>query len=276
MHALRHFAEKHIGKLWLTGVFAFLYLPLGYLVLFSFNSTRQDTRFTGFSMRWYEALFNDPRLVEGFLLSLKVAVISGTLSALLGTLAAFVLVRYKRFWGRTLFSGMVNAPLVMPEVIIGLSLLLLMVGLQRATGWPERGTITIVLGHALMGMAYATVVVQSRLREMDRSLEEAAMDLGAKPIQVFALVTLPTIAPGIVAAWLLSFTLSFDDLVISEFLSGPGITTFPQVIFSYARRGVNPTIFAAAALLIAVVTIAVIIYSIVLARQNRRHLRKKK
>ncbi len=276
MHALRHFAEKHIGKLWLTGVFAFLYLPLGYLVLFSFNSTRQDTRFTGFSMRWYEALFNDPRLVEGFLLSLKVAVISGTLSALLGTLAAFVLVRYKRFWGRTLFSGMVNAPLVMPEVIIGLSLLLLMVGLQRATGWPERGTVTIVLGHALMGMAYATVVVQSRLREMDRSLEEAAMDLGAKPIQVFALVTLPTIAPGIVAAWLLSFTLSFDDLVISEFLSGPGITTFPQVIFSYARRGVNPTIFAAAALLIAVVTIAVIIYSIVLARQNRRHLRKKK
>ena len=276
MHALRHFAEKHIGKLWMAGVFAFLYLPLCYLVLFSFNSTRQDTRFTGFSMRWYEALFNDPRLVEGFLLSFKVAVISGTLSALLGTLAAFVLVRYKRFWGRTLFSGMVNAPLVMPEVIIGLSLLLLMVALQRATGWPERGTVTIVLGHALMGMAYATVVVQSRLREMDRSLEEAAMDLGAKPMQVFALVTLPTIAPGIVAAWLLSFTLSFDDLVISEFLSGPGITTFPQVIFSYARRGVNPTIFAAAALLIAVVTVAVIVYSIVLARQNRRRLRKKK
>ena len=158
----------------------------------------------------------------------------------------------------------------MPEVIIGLSLLLLAVAVQRAVGWPDRGTVTIVLGHTLMGMAYATVVVQSRLQEMNRSLEEAAMDLGCRPLQVFTLVTLPNIAPGIIAAWLLSFTLSFDDLVISEFLSGPGVTTLPQVIFSYARRGVNPTIFAAAALLISVVTIAVIIYSIVLARQTRR------
>ena len=215
-------------------------------------------------------MFNDSRLIEGFLLSLRVAMISATFSAVLGTLAAFVLVRYKRFPGSTLFSGMVNAPLIMPEVIIGLSLLLLAVAVQRAVGWPDRGTVTIVLGHTLMGMAYATVVVQSRLQEMNRSLEEAAMDLGCRPLQVFTLVTLPNIAPGIIAAWLLSFTLSFDDLVISEFLSGPGVTTLPQVIFSYARRGVNPTIFAAAALLIAVVTIAVIIYSIVLARQTRR------
>ncbi len=271
--ALQRFTERHIGKAWIVAIFAFLYLPLGYLVLFSFNSTRQDTRFTGFSLRWYEALFNDSRLVEGFLLSLRVAMVSATLSAVLGTLAAFVLVRYKKFPGRSVFSGMINAPLVMPEVIIGLSLLLMMVVVQRTVGWPDRGAITIVFGHTLLGMAYATVVVQSRLQEMNRSLEEAAMDLGCRPFQVFALVTLPSIAPGIVAAWLLAFTLSFDDLVISEFLSGPGVTTLPQVIFSYARRGVNPTIFAAATLLIAVVTLAVITYSIVLARQSRRRMK---
>ena len=271
--ALQRFTERHIGKAWIVAIFAFLYLPLGYLVLFSFNSTRQDTRFTGFSLRWYEALFNDSRLVEGFLLSLRVAMVSATLSAVLGTLAAFVLVRYKKFPGRSVFSGMINAPLVMPEVIIGLSLLLMMVVVQRTVGWPDRGAITIVFGHTLLGMAYATVVVQSRLQEMNRSLEEAAMDLGCRPFQVFALVTLPSIAPGIVAAWLLAFTLSFDDLVISEFLSGPGVTTLPQVIFSYARRGVNPTIFAAATLLIVVVTLAVITYSIVLARQSRRRMK---
>lgn len=271
--ALRRWAEKHIGKVWIAGVFAFLYLPIGYLVLFSFNGTRQDARFTGFSLRWYGALLKDSRLVDGFLLSLRVAAIAATFSAVLGTLAAFVLVRYRKFWGRTIFSGMVNAPLIMPEVIIGLSLLLMMVVVQRAIGWPDRGTVTIVLGHTLMGMAYATVVVQSRLREMNRSLEEAAMDLGCKPFQVFLLVTLPNIAPGIIAAWLLSFTLSFDDVVISEFLSGPGVTTLPQVIFSYARRGVNPTLFAAATLLITVVSGAVLTYSIILARQSRRRLK---
>lgn len=271
--ALRRWAEKHIGKVWIAGVFAFLYLPIGYLVLFSFNGTRQDARFTGFSLRWYGALLKDSRLVDGFLLSLRVAAIAATFSAVLGTLAAFVLVRYRKFWGRTIFSGMVNAPLIMPEVIIGLSLLLMMVVVQRAIGWPDRGTVTIVLGHTLMGMAYATVVVQSRLREMNRSLEEAAMDLGCKPFQVFLLVTLPNIAPGIIAAWLLSFTLSFDDVVISEFLSGPGVTTLPQVIFSYARRGVNPTLFAAATLLITVVSGAVLAYSIILARQSRRRLK---
>jgi len=271
--ALRRWAEKHIGKVWIAGVFAFLYLPIGYLVLFSFNGTRQDARFTGFSLRWYGALLKDSRLVDGFLLSLRVAAIAATFSAVLGTLAAFVLVRYRKFWGRTIFSGMVNAPLIMPEVIIGLSLLLMMVVVQRVIGWPDRGTVTIVLGHTLMGMAYATVVVQSRLREMNRSLEEAAMDLGCKPFQVFLLVTLPNIAPGIIAAWLLSFTLSFDDVVISEFLSGPGVTTLPQVIFSYARRGVNPTLFAAATLLITVVSGAVLAYSIILARQSRRRLK---
>ena len=226
--------------------------------------------FTGFSLRWYQALAQDSRIVEGFLLSLKVAVTAASLSAILATFAAFVLVRYTRFRGRSLFSGMVSAPLVMPEVIIGLSLLLLMVALQRGLGWPDRGMATIVLGHTLVGMAYGTVVVQSRLAEMNRSLEEAAMDLGARPWQVFYLITLPAIAPAIAAAWLLAFTLSFDDVVIAEFLSGPGVTTLPQVIFSYARRGINPTIFAAAAILIATVSAVVLAYCAWVLRQSLR------
>ena len=270
MRTLMNFVRRHIAKSWMLMVFAFLYAPLLFLVVFSFNSTRQDAVFTGFSTRWYAALANDPRLVEGFLLSLKVAFISATAATVLATLAAFALVRMGAFRGRPLFSGMVNAPLVMPEVIIGMSLLLLMAGAQRSIGWPERGMFTIILGHILLGMAYATVVMQSRLSEMDRRLEEAAMDLGCRPGQVFFLVTLPNIVPALVAAWLLTFTLSFDDVVISEFLSGPGVTTLPQVIFSYARRGVNPSIYAAATLLMLTVTIAVVAYTIYIARQERK------
>ena len=271
---------KHTSWVWMTCVFVFLYLPLGFLIFFSFNSTRQDARFTGFSLRWYEALMNDGRLIDGFWLSLKVAITTGTLSVILGTFAAFVLVRYTRFKGRALFSGMINAPLVMPEVIIGLSLLLMMVAVQRTTeswlgiGWPDRGFITIVFGHTLMGMAYAMVVIQSRLRDMDRSIEEAAMDLGSRPAQVFFLVTLPNIAPAMISAWLLTFTLSFDDVVISEFLSGPGVTTLPQAIFTYARRGINPTVYAAATLLIATVTIVIVSYSIWMARAQRQRARE--
>ncbi len=271
---MKAFIEKHFGKLWLGLVFLFLYLPLGYMILFSFNSTRQDARFTGFSWRWYEALTRDSRIVDGFWLSVKIAATSGVLSAVLGTFAAFVLVRYRRFIGRTIFSGMVNAPLVMPEVIIGLSLLLLMVGVQRLFGWPERGMFTIILGHTLLGMAYAMVVVQSRLMEMNRSIEEAAMDLGAKPYQVFFLVTLPNIFQALLAAFLLAFTLSFDDVVIAEFLSGPGVNTLPQVVFGYARRGINPTIFAAASILIVTVTIVIVGYSIWVARATRKRERE--
>jgi putrescine transport system permease protein len=186
----------------------------------------------------------------------------------LGCFAAFVLVRYRQFSGRTLFYGMVNAPLVMPEVIIGLSLLLLMVASQRIFGFPERGFATLVLGHTLLGMAYATTVIASRLQEMDRSIEEAAMDLGCKPVQVFFLITLPSIAPALVSSWLLAFTLSFDDVVLSEFLSGPGVTTLPQVIFSYARRGVNPSIYAAATLLIATISLGIIAYSVYVFRRQ--------
>jgi putrescine transport system permease protein len=271
---MKVFFEKHFGKVWLLIVFGFLYLPLAFMVLFSFNSTRQDARFTGFSLRWYEALLNDSKIVDGFFLSLKIAAITGLLSAVLATFSAFVLVRYRRFLGRTVFSGMVNAPLVMPEVIIGLSLLLLFVGAQNLFGWPQRGLLTIVLGHTLLGMAYGMVVIQSRLMEMDRSIEQAAMDLGARPHQVFFLVTLPNVFQAILAAFLLAFTLSFDDVVITEFLSGPGVSTLPQVIFGYARRGINPTIYAAATILIVTVTIVVISYAVWVARQTRRRERE--
>jgi putrescine transport system permease protein len=270
---MKRWIEKHFGKVWMALVYIFLYMPLLFMVVFSFNSTRQDAKFTGFSLRWYEALTRDTKIVDGFWLSVQVALVTGVLSAVLGTFAAFVLVRYKRFLGRTAFSGMVNAPLVMPEVVIGLSLLLLMVGAQNVFGWPERGMFTIILGHTLLGMAYGMVVIQSRLLEMNRSLEEAAMDLGARPHEVFFLVTLPNIAQGILAAFLLSFTLSFDDVVISEFLSGPGVNTLPQVIFGYARRGINPTIYAAATLLIVTVTTVIVGYSIWVARQTRKRER---
>ena len=271
---MKPFLEKHFGKVWLLIVFGFLYLPLAFMVLFSFNSTRTDARFTGFSMRWYEALLNDSKIVDGFFLSLKIAAITGLLSAVLATFAAFVLVRYRRFLGRPVFSGMVNAPLVMPEVIIGLSLLLLFVGAQNLFGWPQRGMLTIVLGHTLLGMAYGIVVLQRRLLEVDRSVEEAAMDLGARPHQVFFLVTLPNIFQAILAAFLLAFTLSFDDVVITEFLSGPGVSTLPQVIFGYARRGINPTIYAAATILIVTVTVVVVAYAVWVARATRKRERE--
>lgn len=271
---MKKFLNRYFGKLWLGLTFLFLYMPLFFMMVFSFNSTRQDAVFTGFSLRWYEALTRDTKIVDGFWLSIKVATAAGVASAMLAMFAAFVLVRYRRFPGRTLFSGMVNAPLVMPEVVIGLSLLLLMVGVQNAFGWPQRGMMTIVLGHTLLGMAYGMVVIQSRLLEMDRAIEEAAMDLGAKPFQVFFLITMPNILPSIFAAYLLAFTLSFDDVVIAEFLSGPGVNTLPQVIFGYARRGINPTIYAAATLLIVAVTMVVIGYSVWVARQTRRRERE--
>jgi putrescine transport system permease protein len=271
---MKQFLNRYFGKLWMVLTFLFLYLPLFFMIVFSFNSTRQDAVFTGFSLRWYEALTRDSKIVDGFWLSIQVATAAGVASAVLATFAAFVLVRYRRFPGRTLFSGMVNAPLVMPEVVIGLSLLLLMVGVQNAFGWPQRGMLTIVLGHTLLGMAYGMVVIQSRLLEMDRAIEEAAMDLGAKPFQVFFLITMPNIVQAIFAAYLLAFTLSFDDVVIAEFLSGPGVNTLPQVIFGYARRGINPTIYAAATLLIVSVTLVVVGYSVWVARQTRRRERE--
>jgi putrescine transport system permease protein len=263
------FIQRWFGRGWLSLGYLFLYLPIVVLVVFSFNSSRQDMVWTGFSTQWYGQLANDSEIINGFVLSLKIALMSASAAVVLGTFAAFVLDRYKRFRGRVLFSGMVSAPLVMPEVIIGLSLLLMLVSVQRLFGFPERGMLTIWIGHALLGMAYATVVVQSRLQEMPRSLEEAAMDLGCRPRQVFFLVTLPNITQALASAWLLTFTLSLDDVVLSAFLSGPGSSTMPIVIFSRARLGLDPRVNAVAALTILVVSIGVIASSIWMARAER-------
>jgi len=262
------------GKSWLVMVYVFLYIPIVTLVVYSFNASPLVTVWTEFTFKWYAALAHDEEVIAGLILSLKVALLSGLLSVVFGTLTAFALVRYGRFRGSTFLASMANAPLVMPEVIVGLSLLLMLVSIQRWLGFPERGLITILLGHALVGTAYAAVVVMARLREFDTRLEEAAMDLGCKPLQVFTLVTLPLIAPSLLSAFLLTFTLSFDDVVLSAFLSGPGATTLPIVIFSRARLGLSPSINAVAAMTIAVVSVAVIASSIYQARAERRRQRE--
>jgi putrescine transport system permease protein len=263
------FMQRWFGRGWLSLGYLFLYLPIVVLVVFSFNSSRQDMVWSGFSLQWYAALMQDTEIINGLGLSLRIAVMTAFASVILGTFAAFVLDRYRRFAGRTLFAGMVSAPLVMPEVIIGLSLLLMLVSVQKAFGFPERGLTTIWIGHTLLGMAYAAVVVQSRLQEMSKSLEEAAMDLGCRPYQVFFLVTLPNIKQALGSAWLLTFTLSLDDVVLSAFLSGPGSSTMPIVIFSRARLGLDPRVNAVAALTILVVTIGVIASSLYIARAER-------
>lgn len=263
-----------LSRGWLASVFVFLYIPIVILVVYSFNSTRQGVTWNGFSTHWYAALMKDDELINGFILSLKIAIMAACASVTLGTFAAFVMDRYLRFRGRALFGVMVSAPLVMPEVIIGLSLLLLIVWLQAIVGWPERGIGTIWLAHTLVGMAYATVVIQSRLREMDKSLEEAAMDLGSKPYQVFFLVILPNIRQALVSAWLLTFTLSLDDVVLAAFLSGPGSSTMPLVIFSRARLGLDPRINAVAALTILVVSVGIIATSIYLSRAHKLRLKR--
>lgn len=262
--------RRWFGPGWLSLGFLFLYLPMLALVVYSFNDSPVPNVWRGFTLKWYVALASDKEILGGLWLSLKIAFFTACASVVLGTLAAFALVKYKRFTGRTLFSGMVNAPLVMPEVIVGLSLLLMLVSLQRATGFPERGMLTIWMGHLLLGLAYATVVVQARLQDLNPQLEEAAMDLGARPAQVFALVTLPMIGQALLSAWLLTFTLSLDDVVLSAFLSGPGSTTMPLVIFSRARLGLNPTVNAVAAVTIALVAIGVLVASYMIARAERK------
>lgn len=258
------------GRGWLGAGYLFLYLPIFALVLFSFNDSQLPNVWRGFTLKWYVALASDTEILAGFWLSLKIAFLTACSSVVLGTLAAFALVKYKRFTGRTAFAGMISAPLVMPEVVVGLSLLLMLVSVQRAIGFPERGMLTIWLGHLLLGMAYATVVIQARLSDLNPQLEEAAMDLGARPHQVFWLVTLPMIAQSLTSAWLLTFTLSLDDVVLSAFLSGPGATTMPLVIFSRARLGLNPSVNAVATIIVFVVAIGVLAASYLIARTERR------
>lgn len=267
-------AGQLTSRTWLIAAFLFLYIPIFTLVVLSFNENKAVTIWTGFSLRWYAELTNDTQLVEGFFLSLRIALMTATASVILGTFAAVSLVKYPRFPGRTLFNGMVNSPLVMPEVIVGLSLLLMLVSIQKQFGFPERGVMTIWLGHTLLGMAYATVVISSRLREMDASLEEAALDLGAKPWQVFFLVTLPLVSQSLLSAWLLTFTISLDDVVLSAFLSGPGSTTMPITIFSRARLGLNPTVNAVATLTVLTVGLGVVAASVWMARYEKRRARE--
>jgi putrescine transport system permease protein len=263
-------AKRHFANAWLVAGFVFLYMPMAALVVYSFNESPLQVVWGGLSLRWYRDLLHDRELLSGLWLSLRIAFYTGLGSVVLGTLAAFTLVKYRRFTGRTAFSGMVNAPLVMPEVIIGLSLLLMMVTVQRWLGFPSRGLLTIWMGHLLVGLAYATVVIQARLQELNKDLEEAATILGARPIQVFFLVTLPLIVNSLVSAFLLTFTLSLDDVVLSAFLSGPGATTMPLVIFSRARLGMRPDINAAATIIIGVVSAGVVTGSLLIARAERR------
>ena len=267
-------AGQLTSRTWLIAAFLFLYIPIFTLVVLSFNENKAVTIWTGFSLRWYAELTNDTQLVEGFFLSLRIALMTATASVILGTFAAVSLVKHPRFPGRTLFNGMVNSPLVMPEVIVGLSLLLMLVSIQKQFGFPERGVMTIWLGHTLLGMAYATVVISSRLREMDASLEEAALDLGAKPWQVFFLVTLPLVSQSLLSAWLLTFTISLDDVVLSAFLSGPGSTTMPITIFSRARLGLNPTVNAVATLTVLTVGLGVVAASVWMSRSEKRRARE--
>ena len=238
--------------------FIFLYAPILSLIIFSFNESKLVTVWGGFSTKWYGELFRDPQILGSAWISFQVAFVTATLAVILGTLAAYVLVRFGRFRGRALLTGMSTAPLVMPEVITGLSLLLLFVSMEQLIGWPAgRGKTTIIIAHVTFCMAYVEVVVQSRLAGLDRDLEEAAMDLGARPVRVFFDITIPVIAPALVAGWLLAFTLSLDDLVVASFVTGPGASTLPMVIFSKVRLGVSPDINALATIIIVVVAIAV-------------------
>jgi putrescine transport system permease protein len=263
-------AGRWLSRAWLTAGFVFLYLPILALVVFAFNASPMPTVWGGFTLQAFAKLADDHEVLAGLWLSLRIAFFNACGAVLLGTLAAWALVKYKRFMGRTLMVAMVNAPLVMPEVIVGLSLLLMLVSMQRWLGFPERGLVTIWLGHLLVGMAYATVVIQARLQALNPQLEEAAQDLGARPLQVFFLITLPMIAQALASAWLLTFTLSLDDVVVAAFLSGPGSTTLPLVIFSRARLGVDPSVNAVATVVIAVVSVVIVGGSYALARAERR------
>ena len=254
--------------------YAFLYIPIVMVVIYSFNDSRIVSVWGGFSFRWYLQLLENRQIIEAALLSLRIAFISATVATALGTLAGLALARMGRFRGRILFTGMIAAPLVMPEVITGLSLLLLFVSLQDLVGWPGgRGAATITIGHITFSMAYVAVIVQSRLMSLDESLQEAAMDLGGRPFRVTLDITLPIIAPALLSGWLLAFTLSLDDLVIASFVSGPGASTLPMWIFSKIRLGVTPDINALATVIITIVGLGVVIAGWLMFRQEKQRQR---
>jgi putrescine transport system permease protein len=250
--------------------YAFLYIPLLSVIFYSFNDSRLVTLWGGFSLRWYYALLESEEILSAAILSLQIAAVSATVATIFGTLVGLGLNRLGSFRGRTLLTGMVTAPLIMPEIITGVSLLFLFITLSNWIGWPSsRGAMTITIAHITFSMAYVAVVVRSRLSGMDQSLEEAAMDLGGRPVRVFFDITVPMIAPAMVAGWLLSFTLSLDDLVIASFVSGPGSTTLPMLIFSKVRLGVTPDVNALATVIIVLVSIGVITAGLLIRKKEQ-------
>jgi len=255
----------------LTLGYVFLYMPILTLIVLSFNASPLVTVWGGFSLKWYQSLFANEDLFAAVFASLKIAVMSATLATSIGTLAAIVLVRFGPFRGRTLFQGMTTAPLIMPDVLTGLALLMMFITLEQTINWPsERGIVTVTIAHTTVAMAYVCLVVQARLRDFDRRFEEAALDLGARPSTVFFKITLPLIFPSLLAGWLLAFSLSLDDIVIVSFLSGPGATTLPMLIFSSVRIGVSPEINALSSIIVGLVAISVTIAGLIIHRQNNR------
>ena len=266
---------KCLKGLILLVVYAFLYIPMIILIIYSFNSSRLVTVWADFSTKWYFELIHNETLLKAVGLSLSIAAGAATLAIVLGTLAAYAVIRFRRFRGSNLFSFMTTAPLVMPDVITGLALLLLFVGMGQVLGWPkDRGALTILMAHATFCTAYVTVVISARLRELDKSIEEAALDLGANPLKVFFIITLPMIAPALVSGWLLAFTLSLDDVVIANFVTGPGAMTLPKLIFSKVRLGVDPQVNALATIILFIVGIIGFISWLLMRRAERRRLRE--
>ena len=250
---------------------AFLYIPMIVLIIYSFNHSKIVPVWGGFSTRWYKVLFESQEVWDALTLSIQIAVVNATFATLLGTLAGLALVRFGRFRGRTLFGGMISAPLVMPEVITGLSLLMLFISLKEFIGWPDkRGFTTITIAHITFSLAYVAVIIQSRLTGLGESLEEAAMDLGAKPFRVLSDITIPLLAPGMLSGWLLAFTLSLDDLVIASFVTGPGSNTLPMLIYSRVRLGLRPDVNALATIIIVTVAVGVILAGWIMLRQQKR------
>jgi putrescine transport system permease protein len=253
---------------WLAACYAFLYAPIAFLVLFSFNDSRLVTGWSGFSLRWYGTLLHDQAMIDATVLSLRIAAVSASLACAVGAAAGFALARFGRFRGRSLFEAALAVPLVMPEVITGLSLLLLFVALEQWIGWPSgRGAGTVTVAHASVSVAYVAVVVRARLADAGVALEQAAMDLYAPPWRAFALITLPLMAPALVSGWLLAFTLSMDDVVVASFTSGPGASTLPMVVFSATRLGTTPEIYALATVIVAVV--AAVLLAVALLSRKR-------
>jgi putrescine transport system permease protein len=257
--------------------FAFFYIPILSMIVYSFNSSRLATVWGGFSTRWYVSLLSNDQVIDALILSLKIALVSATIATILGTMAGIALARFTKFRGRILFSGLVVAPLVMPEVITGISMLIFFILMADWIGWPgARGFTTITLAHITFSMVFVTTIVQARMLQADRAIEEAAMDLGSRPWQVMFDITLPVISPAIVSGWLLAFTISLDDVVISSFVTGPGNTTLPLLVWSKVRLGVTPDINALATLMVLTVGIGVIAAGIILNRSEKKRLREER